>query len=157
VPWSGCSIWLSAWLPKSMNVRTYTALAVVSGILEQAVLVAVVLGLLPRLGIYIPLWALVFMMIALGAYGYMAFRYGRKALQKRPMMSSEAMVGRKCTVVTALAPKGYVKVGSELWQASSPGLVIHKGQQVVIVGIEEMTLLVAPVDSYDGQEKAKHA
>jgi len=139
-----------------MKVRTYTAIAVVSSILEQAILVAVVLGLLPRLGIDIPLWALVFMMVALGAYGYVAFRLGRKALQKRPMMSSEAMVGRKCTVMTALAPRGYVKVGSELWQASSPGLVIHKGQEVVIVGIEEMTLLVAPVDSYDGQEKAKH-
>jgi membrane protein implicated in regulation of membrane protease activity len=140
-----------------MKVRTYTALAVVSSILEQAILVAVVLGLLPRLGIDIPLWALVFMMIALGAYGYLAFILGRKALQKRPMMSSEAMVGRKCTVMTALAPRGYVKVGSELWQASSPGLVIQRGEEVVIVGMEEMTLLVAPVDSYDAQEKAKHA
>jgi membrane-bound ClpP family serine protease len=139
-----------------MSVRTYTALAVVSGILEQAILVAVVLVLLPRLGIYLPFWALVFMMIALGAYGYMAFRLGRKALRQRPLMSSEAMVGRKCTVVKSLAPKGYVKVGSELWQASSPGFVIRKGQEVVIVGTEGMTLLVAPVESDDGQAEAKH-
>ncbi|TET43217.1 MAG: hypothetical protein E3J66_02210 [Dehalococcoidia bacterium] len=120
--------------------------------LEEAVLAAVVLGLLPRFGINIPLWALVFMMIALGAYSYAVYRLGKKALEKRPMMASEAMVGSKCTVMTPLAPRGYVKVGSELWQASSPGLVIDKGQEVVIVGIEEMTLLVAPQDNGDRQK-----
>jgi membrane-bound ClpP family serine protease len=138
-----------------MNVRTYTALAVVSSILEQAILVAVVLVLLPKLGIYLPLWALGFMMIALGAYGYMAFRLGRKALRQRPIISSEAMVGLKCTVVTALTPKGYVKVRGELWRASSPGSVIRRGQEVVIVGTEGMTLLVAPVDNHEAQEEAK--
>ena len=139
-----------------MELRRYTALAVVSTVLEEAVLVAVVLRLLPRLGINIPLWALVFMMIVLGAYSYATYRLGKRALEKKPMMASEAMVGRKCTAMTLLAPRGYVKVGSELWQASSPGLVIDKGQEAVVVGIEEMTLLVAPVDGGDGQERAKH-
>lgn len=138
-----------------MNLRIYTAVAVVSGILEQAVLVAVVLWLLPRFGIDIPLWALVVMMIALGAYGCVAFTLGKKALERKPMMASEAMIGGKCIVMMPLAPRGYVKVGSELWQASSPGSVIQKGKEVVIVGIEELTLLVAPVDSDDRQERAK--
>lgn len=134
-----------------MELRRYTALAVVSTILEEAVLAGVVLWLLPRFGINIPLWALVFMMIALGAYSCAAYRFGKKALEKKPMMASEAMIGSKCTVMTPLAPRGYVKVGSELWQASSLGSAIDKGQEVVIVGIEEMTLLVAPLDSGDRQ------
>lgn len=139
-----------------MEVRRYTALAVVSSIVEQGVLVAVVLWLLPRFGINIPLWALVVMVIALGVYGYVGYRLGRSALERKPMMASEAMLGSQCTVMTPLAPRGYVKVGSEMWRASSRGLVIEKGQEVVIVGIEDLTLLVAPLDSDDRQEKAKH-
>lgn len=140
-----------------MKMRRYTAFAVLSSVVEQAILVAVVLVLLPKLEIHIPLWALVFMMVALGAYGYLSFRLGRSVLQKVPMMSPEAMIGRRCTAVTALAPKGYVKVAGELWQASSQALVVGKGQEAVIVGIEEMTLLVTPVDSYGGQQKVEHA
>lgn len=139
-----------------MEVRRYTVLAVVSSILEQGVLVAVVLWLLPRFGISIPLWALVVMMIALGLYGYVGYRLGRAALERKPMMASEAMLGSQCTVMTPLAPRGYVKVGSEMWRASSRGLVIEKGQEVVIVGMEELTLLVVPLDSDDREEKAKH-
>ncbi len=139
-----------------MEVRRYTVLAVVSSILEQGVLVAVVLWLLPRFGISIPLWALVVMMIALGLYGYVGYRLGRTALERKPMMASEAMLGSQCTVMTPLAPRGYVKVGSEMWRASSRGLVIEKGQEVVIVGMEELTLLVVPLDSDDREEKAKH-
>jgi membrane protein implicated in regulation of membrane protease activity len=132
-----------------MELRKYIALAVVSTILEESLLAGVVLWLLPRFGIDIPLWALVFMMIALGAYAYVAYRFGKKTLEKKPMMAAEAMIGSKCIVMTPLAPKGYVKVGSELWQASSLGSAIDKGQQVIVVGIEEMTLLVAPLDSGD--------
>ena len=139
-----------------MEVRRYTALAVVSSIVEQGVLVAVVLWLLPRFGINIPLWALAVMVIALGVYGYVGYRLGRTALERKPMMALEAMLGSQCTVMTPLAPRGYVKVGSEMWRASSRGLVIEKGQEVVIVGIEELTLLVAPLDSDDREEKAKH-
>ena len=139
-----------------MEVRRYTVLAVVSSILEEGVLVAVVLWLLPRFGINIPLWALVVMMIALGLYGYVGYRLGRTALERKPMMASEAMLGSQCTVMTPLAPRGYVKVGSEMWRASSRGLVIEKGQEVVIVGMEELTLLVVPLDSDDREEKAKH-
>ena len=139
-----------------MEVRRYTVLAVVSSILEQGVLVAVVLWLLPRFGINIPLWALVVMMIALGLYGYVGYRLGRTALERKPMMASEAMLGSQCTVMTPLAPRGYVKVGSEMWRASSRGLVIEKGQEVVIVGMEELILLVVPLDSDDREEKAKH-
>jgi len=134
-----------------MELRRYTALAVVSSILEEAVLAGVVLWLLPRFGINIPLWALVFMMTALGAYSCAAYILGKKALEKKPLMASEAMIGSKCIVMTPLAPRGYVKVGSELWQASSLGSAIDKGQEVVIVGIEEMRLLVAPLDSGDRQ------
>ena len=134
-----------------MELRRYTALAVVSSILEEAVLAGAVLWVLPKFGIDIPLWALVFMMIALGAYSCAGYIFGKKALEKKPLMASEAMIGSKCIVMTPLAPRGYVKVGSELWQASSLGSAIDKGQEVVIVGIDEMRLLVAPLDSGDRQ------
>jgi len=63
------------------------------------------------------------------------------------MISPETMVGSKCSAATSLTPEGYVRVGSELWKALATSSIIHKDEEVVIVGINGLTVLVAPVDS----------
>jgi len=84
------------------------------------------------------------MMAAWGAVSYIIYRLGKRALDKKPIISP--MVGSKCTATMPLTPKGYVRVGSELWQASSTGSTIAAGQEVTIVGTKGLTLLVAPLD-----------
>jgi len=93
------------------------------------------------------------MMVALGAYDYMTYRLGKKALNKKPIISPEAMVGSKCKATTLLAPKGYIRVDGELWQASSSSTV-NPGEEVIVVGIEGMTLLVSPVGNDNRKSKA---
>jgi membrane-bound ClpP family serine protease len=86
------------------------------------------------------------MMIALGTYAYIAYRFGKRALVKKPMIYPPE-VGSMGKATTPLTPKGYVRVGSELWKALSTSSIIHKDEEVVIVGINGLTVLVAPVDS----------
>ena len=83
-------------------------------------------------------------MVALGAYAYITYRLGKKALGKKPIISPEAIVGNKSKATTLLAPKGYVRVGGELWRAWASS-TINAGQEVIVVGREGMTLLVSPV------------
>jgi len=138
-------------LNTKVKYKRYTVLAIATGLLEQAVLAAVVLWLLPRVGINIPLWGLILMMIALGVYNYMNYRLGKKALVRKPMVSLD--IGSRGRTTTVISPKGYVRVNGELWQASSSS-TIDVGQEIVVMGIEGMTLLISPAEKDDWTHKA---
>jgi membrane protein implicated in regulation of membrane protease activity len=133
-----------------MKYRRYTALTITTSLLEQAALVAVVLWLLPKVAINIPLWGLILMMIALGLYNYITYRLGKKALDKKPMISP--YIGSRGRTTTPVSPKGYVRVNGELWQASSNS-IIDSGEEIAVVGIEGMTLLVSPVQKDSSTSK----
>jgi len=92
------------------------------------------------------------MLVALGAYACITYRLGKKALGKKPIISPAAIVGSKCKATTLLAPKGYVRVGGELWQASSIS-TINAGEEVIVTGIEGMTLVVSPVGNDNHESK----
>jgi Membrane-bound serine protease (ClpP class) len=136
-----------------MKTGKYTVYTITTTIAEEAALVAVVRWLLPRFGINIPLWGLILLMTALGAYSYMTYRLGKKALNKKPMMPSPE-VGCRGRVTTPLTPKGYIKVNGELWEASSTGSTIHEGEEVIIVGREGLTFIVSIPDDDDNADKA---
>lgn len=124
-----------------MKGRRYTVYAIITTLLKEVALIMVVLWLLPRFGINIPIWALILMMAGLGTYEYIAYRLGKKALDKKPIISPD--IGSRGRVTTPLTPKGYVRVSGELWKASSIDSNIDAGEEVVIVGIEGMSLFVA--------------
>ena len=134
-----------------MKYRRYIALTITTSLLEEAALVVVVLWLLPKVSINIPLRGLIPMMIALGAYNYMTYRLGKKALVKKPMISLD--IGSRGRTTTPISPKGYVRVNGELWQAWSNSK-IDAGEQVTVVGIEGMTLLVSPIEKDNRSRKA---
>jgi len=127
-----------------MKGRKYTAYAITTSLLEELALVAVVLWLLPGIGINIPLWGLILLMIALGAYSYMTYKLEKKALDKKPIILPD--IGSRGKVTTPLTPRGYVRIGAELWKASSTDSSIDAGEKVVVIGMQGMTLLVAPFD-----------
>jgi membrane-bound serine protease (ClpP class) len=134
-----------------MKYRRYTVLTIVTSLLEEAALVAVLLWLLPRFGINIPLWGLILMMVALGVYNYITYRLGMKALVKKPMISPD--IGSRGRTTTPISPKGYVRVNGELWQASSSS-TIDAGKEIAVVGIEGMTLLISPIEKDNHASKA---
>lgn len=132
-----------------MKGRAFVAYAIVTAVLEQVGVAAVALWLLPGLGIQVPIWALLPIMIGLGVYSYVVTVLNKKALDKRPLSLPD--IGSKGKVATLLSPTGYVRIGNELWQASSTGPTIGSKKEIVVTAIEGMTLLVAPADGSNSQ------
>lgn len=114
----------------------------------------VVLKVLPGQGIDIPLWALIVLMTVLGACFYTTYWLGKRALNKTPSVSLEALIGAKGKTTTILDSRGYVRIGSELWQAKTEAESdINGGVDVTVVGIEGMTLLVRPTSGSPTSKK----
>ena len=136
-----------------MGRKGYLVSTIVTSLLEAAAIVAVVLWLLPLLGVNIPLWGLGLMLVAFGIYEGVTYRVGWRALGRKPVVSTQTMVGCYGRATTSLSPKGYVQVGGELWRALASGPDIAQGEEVIVVEVRRLTLLVAPLSGsrYEGE------
>jgi len=120
--------------------------AVLSSLLEQAVVVAIVLWGLPQLGIKIPVAGLAGLMAALAAYSVIAYRMGSRALRTKPVAGLTAMVGTRGKVVSPLAPEGLVRIEGELWEATSSGEDMDIGEEVIVTAQDRLRLVVRRSD-----------
>ena len=59
------------------------------------------------------------------------------------------MIGWEGTARTCLDPDGMVQVHGALWKATAKDSVIEDGADIVVVGIERLTLFVAPLGRSD--------
>ena len=122
----------------------YTVQAILGWMLEEVVLVAVVLWLLPLLNINIPLWGLAILMVALAVYSYVMYRVGSPTFLMKPMVAAETIIGNDGKVTKRLAPEGYVKVQGVLWKATCVESELEVGDDVVVVDINGLRLIVSP-------------
>ena len=123
-------------------MTTRRILAIVSTLLEEAALVALVLWGLPLLGIHLPLYGLITLMAALAAYAVITYRLGSRALKKKPVVGLPDMVGSQGKAVSRLDPEGLVRIKGELWESKSAGRRINTGEKVTVVGQEGLKLIV---------------
>jgi membrane-bound ClpP family serine protease len=123
-----------------MGVRRI--LAILSTLLDEVALAAIILWGLPRLGIHIPLAGLIALMAALVAYAVITYRLGSKALGKKPVVGLSDMVGSRGKVVTPLDPQGLVRIKGELWESTSADRRINTGEEVIVVGQDRLKLTV---------------
>jgi len=131
-----------------MRRKGYTTFSIVTALLGEGAIVAIVLWLLPLWGVNIPIWSLILLLVAFGVYQAVAYRIGKRALEREPVVSPQAMVGCCGKVATPLAPDGYVQVEGELWRALSTGSNIDKDEEIVVVEIKRLTLFVAPLSTH---------
>jgi membrane-bound ClpP family serine protease len=123
-------------------ITTRLIVAIVTTLMEEAVLAAIVLWGLPRLGINLPIGVLIVLMAALAAYAVTTYYVGSRALRKKPVVGLPDMVGSKGKVVSALAPEGLVRIKGELWESKSDGRRIKAGEEVTVVRQEGLKLIV---------------
>ena len=139
-----------------MKGKTFVIYSIVTNILEQIALVAIALWLLPKLGIDLPIWGLVLIMAAVASYSAWVTVLNKRALDRRPMLPPD--IGTKGRARTPLSPTGYIRVVNEAWPAISTGRAVQPGEEVVVTGMEGMTLLVAPPDKGDREpDENRHA
>lgn len=122
----------------------YTVQAILGWMIEEAILAAVVLWLLPLFDINIPLWGIAILMAALAVYSYIMYRVGKSTFLIRPKVAAENIIGDEGTVTKRLAPGGYVKVQGVLWKATCDEAELEIDDEVVVVGIEGLRLIVSP-------------
>jgi membrane protein implicated in regulation of membrane protease activity len=112
--------------------------------LEEVILVAVVLWLLPLFNINIPLWVLGILMVALAVYSYTMYRVGVPTFLMKPKVAAETIIGNDGKVTKRLDPEGYVKVQGVLWKAKCIESELEVGDDVVVVDISGLRLIVSP-------------
>ncbi|MFC2014175.1 NfeD family protein [Chloroflexota bacterium] len=126
-----------------MGNKTYIIFNIATGLLKGAVLSLVILWLLPLWGINIPAWGLILVVVAFLIYEIVTFRLGRRAMERKPAIWSEAIVGCCGKATTPLTPRGYVQVQGEFWRALSSDTNINEGDDIVVVEMNRLTLRVA--------------
>ena len=129
--------------------------AIISTLLEEAAIVAIVLWGLPRLDIEIPLAGLIILMVAWGAYSVITYRRGSRALRRKPLDGLPDMVGSQGEVVSPLAPEGLVRIKGELWQAESASGRIDTGEEVTVLRQDGLKLVVRASGTTDDLEKTE--
>jgi membrane-bound serine protease (ClpP class) len=123
-------------------MTTRLIIAIVTTLMEEAALAAVVLWGLPALGINLNVGVLIALMAALAAYAITTYRLGSRALARKPVVGLTDMVGARGRAVSDLAPEGTVRINGELWEAGAEGRKINAGADVVVVGQEGLKLIV---------------
>ena len=123
-------------------MTTRLIIAIVTTLIEEAALVAVVLWGLPRVGVNLHVGVLIALMVALAAYAIITYRMGSRALRRKPVVGLPDMVGARGKTVSDLAPEGVVRIKGELWESKAEGRKINAGANVTVVGQEGLKLIV---------------
>ncbi len=120
-------------------------IAIISNIFWEALIAAAAVWLLPLLGVKIPAWVIVLIMVAFAIYAFFMYRVGSRILKKKILPGSTDMIGVKGIVAKRLDPSGYVSVEGELWEAKTESGAVEPGTSVVVIGQSGLTLIVKAV------------
>jgi len=122
-------------------------LAIVSTALEEVAIWVVWRWGLPQLGVNIPLYVLIAVMVGWLVWSAGFFVFVTRTLKRQKIIGLPTMVGSKGKVTEPLTPEGMVTIRSELWQAESVEGNMGKGEEVMVVGEDGLKLGVRRGDT----------
>jgi membrane-bound ClpP family serine protease len=123
-----------------MNTRLI--IAIVTSLIDEVIIIAVVLWVLPRFDIHVPLWALVLLIIGFVIYAVGSYVIGARILNKKPLAGLTNMVDIEGSVTTSLAPRGFVKIKGELWKARAESGTLIPGTNIIVISQKGLELVV---------------
>lgn len=130
-------------------------LGIISTMLEEAAIVAIVRWGLPQIDVHIPLPGLIALMVVWLAYSVFTYRMGTRALMTKQLVGLPDMIGSQGKVVSPLAPEGLVRIRGELWVAKSASGEMKSDGEVVVVGQDGLKLVVQDSDTAQNSDKAQ--
>ena len=122
-------------------------MAIFSTLLEETAIVVIIRWGLPQLGVSIPLAGLITVMVVWAAISVIMYRIGSRALERKPVIGLPDMIGGRGKAVNPLAPSGVVRIKGELWEAESADKKIEAGEEVSVIGQENLKLIVRKAGS----------
>ena len=111
-------------------------------VLDDALLVALVLYVLWEIGVDLSLSVIITVIVLAAVVIFVVYRIIVSLKRKDQVGAREGMIGLHGRVVKSLAPEGVIKVHGELWKAKCINDIISSREDVVVVGVEGLTLLV---------------
>jgi membrane-bound ClpP family serine protease len=122
--------------------NTRLILAVITSLLDEAIIIAVILWVLPRVGIHLPLWGTVLIACGFVVYAVTVFQLGTRILKRQPVPGLTDMSGMEGRTTELLNPEGMVRIGGELWKARAVNSAIEANKDIIVVAQEGLKLLV---------------
>jgi membrane-bound ClpP family serine protease len=131
-------------MTKKGEISTKKAwLIVLVSLIDDIIILAVVFGVLWYFKVKLPLWAIITIGLALGAFIFVRTWVVLPSLRRKRVTGAEGMIGQVGEVVESMTPGLVVRVsGGEYWQAECPDGDIETGEEVEIVGINRLKLEV---------------
>ena len=123
-----------------MNARLI--IAIITSLIDEVIIVAIIVWILPRFNIRIPLWGIVLIAIAFVIYAAFSFIIVTRVLRKRLLPGQCDMVGTAGRVVTPLNDEGFVRIEGELWKSRAEKSPIEAGVDVLVIAQEGFRLKV---------------
>jgi membrane-bound ClpP family serine protease len=124
-----------------MNARLL--IAIISNIIWELLIVALLVWGFPRLGIDIPPWGIILILVAFALYSVFMYRLGIPILRRKALPGSTDMIGIHGKVTMRLEPSGFIIIQGELWEAKTENGTIEAGIEVVVVSQKGLKLVVA--------------
>jgi len=123
-------------------MKSRWVLSILGTLFEEAAIAAVILWGLPLLGVRIPLWGLIVIMIVWAGYSTFTHWLGNRAMDREHITGLPHMIGTTGEVVSQLAPEGMVRIKGELWIARAAEGEIKAGKKIIVVSQERLKLVV---------------
>jgi membrane protein implicated in regulation of membrane protease activity len=129
-------------LRKRLSGRWHTVYSLISTIIEELAIAALLLWILPAFGVKVPLWVVAAVLACFAVYSYIMYRVGHPMVLYGGVTGPDAIVGSTGTVDTIMQNEVYVRVQGELWKASCPGSELKAADEVVVTDIDGLSLTV---------------
>ena len=130
-------------MTKKGEISTRKAwLIILISLIDDIIILAVVIGLLWYFKVRLPLWVMIAIGLALGAFIFVRTWLVLPSLRKKKITGAEGMIGMEGEVVASVTPGLVIRVSGEYWQAECLEGDIEIGEEVEIVGIDRLKLEV---------------
>jgi len=124
-------------------------LLVLVSLIDDIIILAVVIGVMWYFKVKLPLWAMILIGLALGAFIFVRTWAILPSLRRKKITGAEGMIGLVGEVVESETPGLVIRVSGEYWQAKCLDGDTEAGEEVEVVGINRLKLEVRRKTSWE--------
>lgn len=117
-------------------------LLILVSLIDDIIILAVIILALWYFKVKLPLWAMILIGLAIGAFIFVRTWAVLPSLRRKKITGAEGMIGLVGEVVESFTPGLVIMVCGEYWQAECLDGDIGAGEEVEVVGIERLKLEV---------------
>ncbi len=127
---------------KRKSGRWHTIYSVISTVIEEIGIAALLLWILPLFGVQVPPWAVVAVLAGFTVFAYIMYRVGHPTVLYGGVTGADSIVGSIAAVETVQQQEVYVRVQGELWKAYCQDGELNVGDEVIVTAIDGLSLTV---------------